>query len=534
MKKLSTAALLAVALSASPLAADTLRVGLAAGPSSLDPHFHNIATNNAMMRNVFDRLVHMDANMRLVPALAESWTPIDETTWEIKLRAGVTFHDGTDFEASDVIYSVERIPSVPNSPSAFTKFVKSIEAIEVVDDLTLRIKTSGPVPLLASDLAQFSIVSKQSAEAYLAANPSAAASITEIDSAAFNSGALAIGTGPFSVTKWAPEETLHLARNDAYWGDKPHFEAAELRPIQNDAARLAALQSGDVDLIDALPTSDAGKIREDAKFTVFEKPSNLAIYLHMDTERDDTPFVTANDGSKIQNPLKDVRVREALSLAINREGIARAIMDGAAKPAGQLLDVGFAGASENLPAPAYDANRAKELLTEAGFPEGFKITLQTSNDRYVNDEKVALAIAQNLTRIGITTAVQAETKATYFGNASKQAYSFMLLGWGSSTGEQGSSLEALLHSYDEENASGSANRGRFSDAKFDGMITEAMQTLDEAERNAKAAAAAEYGIGEQHGLIPIHFQNNLWAARKGITFEPRADAYTIIDTAAAE
>lgn len=534
MKHLSIAAMFAAALAASPLAADTLRVGLAAGPSSLDPHFHNIATNNAMMRNVFDRLVHTDANMRLVPALAESWTPVDETTWELKLRADVTFHDGTTFEASDVIYSIERIPHVPNSPSAFTRFVKAIESVEVIDDLTIRIKTNGPLPLLASDLAQFSIVSKQSAEAYLAANPSAGSDILAIDSAAFNSGALAIGTGPFKVTKWAPEETLHLVRNDAYWGGAAHFDTVELRPIQNDAARLAALQSGDVDLIDALPTSDAAKIRSDAKFTVFEKPSNMAIYLHLDTERDDTPFVTAKDGSKIVNPLKDVRVREAISIAINREGIARAIMDGSAKPAGQLLDVGFAGASENLSAPAYDAARAKELLAEAGFPEGFKITLQTSNDRYINDEKVALAIAQNLTRIGIETAVQAESKATYFGNASKQMYSFMLLGWGSSTGEQGSSLESLLHSYNAETAAGSANRGRFSDAKFDAMITEAMATLDETERNAKAAAAAEYAIGEQFGLVPIHFQNNLWAARKGVTFEPRADAYTIVNAAAAE
>lgn len=533
MKHLTIAALLASA-AALPSYADTLRVGLAAATSSLDPHFHNIATNNAMMRNVFDRLVHTDANMRLVPALAESWTPVDDTTWEVKLRAGVKFHDGTDFEASDVVYSIERLPHVPNSPSAFTKFVSAIEAVEVVDDLTLRIKTKGSVPLLPNDLAQFSIVSKQTVEAWLAANPGAAEDLLKVQSSAFNSGALAIGTGPYKVVSWKPEETMVLARNDAYWAGASHYENVEIRPIQNDAARLAALQSGGVDLIDALPTSDVAKIKSDAKFTVFEKPSNMAIYLHLDTARDESPFVAGKDGKAIKNALKDVRVREAISVAINREGIARAIMDGAAKPAGQLLDVGFAGASDKLAAPAYNAQAAKDLLAEAGLPDGFKVTLQTSNDRYVNDEKVALAIAQNLTRVGIETAVQAESKATYFGNASKGAYSLMLLGWGSSTGEQGSSLEALLHTYDKDAATGSANRGRFSDEKFDAMIQDAMSTLDEAERNAKSAAAAEYGIGEQFGVIPIHFQNNLWAARKGVTFEPRADAYTIVSGAGAE
>lgn len=530
MKRLPLAALLAAALlQAGPAAADTLRFGIAAGPSSLDPHFHNIATNNGMMRNIYDRLVHTDENMRLVPALAVSWKPVDDTTWEIKLREGVKFHDGTPFGPEDVEYTLARIPKVPNSPSAFTTFVSKIAAVEIIDAATVRLRTKGPVPLLPNDLAQFSIISKETAETWLAANPGAAESILHIDSSRFNSGELAVGTGPFKAAGWKPEETMHLARNDAYWGPAPHYEKVSIRPIQNAAARLAALQAGDVDLIDALATSDAARIRNDARFAVFEKPSNMAIYLHLDTDRDASPFVKAKNGADIVNPLKDVRVREAMSLAINRAGIVDRIMDGSAKPAGQLLDTGFAGASANLPAPAYDPNRAKALLAEAGLPDGFRLTLQTSNDRYINDDKIALAIAQNLTRVGIQTAVQAESKATYFGNASKQAYSLMLLGWGSSTGEQGSSLETLLHTFDAKNARGAANRGRYSDAKFDAMIEDAMATLDETQRNAKVAAAAEYVIGQRHGLIPIHFQNNVWAARKGVVFTPRADAYPIVD-----
>jgi peptide/nickel transport system substrate-binding protein len=209
-------------------------------------------------------------------------------------------------------------------------------------------------------------------------------------------------------------------------------------------------------------------------------------------------------------------------------------MDGAAKPAGQMLDVGFAGASDNMPAMSYDAAGAKALLAEAGLPDGFSITLQTPNDRYVNDERIALAIAQNLSQIGIATQVQAEPRATYFGNASKLEYSVMLLGWGSSTGEQGSSLESLMHTYNKDAGAGGSNRGRFSDPTFDEMIDTAMATLDETKRNALVAAAAEYGIGQRFGIIPVHFQKNFWAGRKGVEFTPRADNYTVASEISGE
>lgn len=513
--------------------AQTLRVAIAAPPTSLDPHFHNLGPNNAAMRNIYDRLIHMDANMRLQPGLAVSWTPLDDTTWEIKLREGVSFHDGTPFGAEDVLFTIARIPQVPNSPSALTRFVSRIAEAEAPDSHTLILRTNEPAPLLPNDLAQFSILSLETTEAYLAANPGIADNIHLIDSSHFNSGALAVGTGPFRVLSWAPGDPMRLAANADYWGGAPAFAEAVVRPISNDAARLAALLSGDVDLIDGLPTADIANVRANDRFTVFEAPSNLAIYLHMDSDRDASPFVRGADGSEIENPLRDQRVRRAMSMALNRDGIARVIMDGAARPAGQMLAPGFAGASDNLPAPAFDADGARALLAEAGYPNGFSITLHGPNDRYVNDERIAQAVAQNLSRVGIRTQVSVEPGATYFGAATRLDYSVMLLGWGSSTGEQGSTLDALLRTHDRDRGHGSANRGRFSDERFDQMIGAAMQVLDETERNAQVAAAAEYVIGEQVGVIPIHFQMNFWAARQGIEMTPRADNYTVLSEISA-
>ncbi len=517
---------IALAAFAAPVSAETLKVGIAAANSSLDPHFHNIGTNNSALRNVYDRLIHMDETMRLQPALATAWTPLDDLTWQIELRDGVTFHDGTPFGPEDVIYTFERVPNVPNSPSSFARFVEVVETIEQTGPTTLLLKTSEPVPLLPNNLAQVAILSLETVEGFLEANPQAAEDPTLVDSSLFNSGDLAIGRGPYRVVDWEPNSPLVLSAYQDYWSDAPAYQDVIFRPIGN-AARLAALEAEDVDLIDGVPTADIERVRADTRFAVYEAPSNLAIYLHVDSDRTESPDVTAIGGGAIDNPLRDVLVREAISRAINREGIARAIMDGAAKPAGQMLDVGFAGASPTLEAMEYDPEGARGLLAQAGLAEGFAVTLRTPNDRYINDERIALAIAQNLAQVGIQTDVMAEPRSTYFGNASALKYSLMLLGWGSSTGEQGSTLDALLHTYNQETGQGRSNRGRFSDPTFDAMISEAMAALDESTRNVRVAEAAEYVIGERLGIIPIHFQTNVWAARDGVVLVPRADNYTI-------
>ena len=518
----------ALAMAASPAIAASLTVGIASEPSSVDPHYHNLGPNNSATRNIYDRLIHMDARMRLQPALAVSWTPIDDTTWEVKLREGVKFHDGTDFNADDVIFTFDRIPHVPNSPSSFTRFAKTVKSIEAVDDHTLRITTDGSQPLTPNNLAQVAIVSKETIEDYYAANPGIAEDVLSIDSSHFNSGELAVGTGPYKLSSWKPGEAMMLEANADYWAGAPTFASVEVRPLKNDAARLAALQSGDVDIIDAVPTADLERIEADDAFTVYSQPANLAIYLHLDSDREYTPNITAKDGSQIKNPLRDVRVREAISKAINRPGIVARIMDGAAAPASQMLPAGFSGVSDNLKPMEYDVEGAKALLAEAGYGDGFKMVINAPNDRYVNDEQIAQAIAQLLARIGIEMSVQTEPKATYFKNASALNYSLMLLGWGSSTGEQGSTFMSLLHSHDKDAGMGTSNRGRFSDPEVDALLQDAMSDVDEASRSAKIAKVADRAIGEQFGIIPVHYQMNFWAGRDGVVYTPRADNYTVI------
>ena len=471
----------------------------------------------------------MDAHMNLQPALATSWVADDDTTWTIKLRKGVKFHDGTSFDAEDFVYTVKRIPKVPNSPSSFTKFTKTFESVEAVGPYTLRIKTKGRQPLTPNNLAQISVVSKETVENYLKKHPSKAKDIYSVDSSSFNSGELAVGTGPYKVVSWKPGEPMVLKANSEYWGGKPAFSDVKIIPLKDDSARLASLLSGDVDIIDGVPTADLENVANNAKLKLFKQPANLAIYLHMDSNREYTPNITAKDGSKIKNPLRDVRVRKAISMAINRKGIVARIMDGAAEPASQMLPAGFAGVSSKLKPMPYDVEGARKLLKEAGYGDGFKMIINGPNDRYVNDEKIAQVIAQLLARVGIDASVQTEPKATYFKNASKLKYSFMLLGWGSSTGEQGSTLMSLLHTYNKEAGQGTSNRGRFSDAKLDRMLEDAMADVNESSRSAKIARAAERGIGELFGILPVHYQMNFWAARKGIQYTPRADNYTIVN-----
>ncbi len=533
-RPLTGAAIAGLMLSALPALAADLTVGIASEPSSVDPHYHNLGPNNSAARNIYDRLINMDAHMQLQPGLALSWKAVDDTTWEVKLREGVKFHDGTDFNAHDVIFTFDRIPHVPNSPSSFAKFSKTIESIEAVDDYTLRITTKGRQPLTPNNLAQVAIVSKETVEEYYAAHSDIAEDVLSIDSSHFNSGALAVGTGPYTLTSWKPGESMMLSANAGYWGGAPGFGTVEVRPLKNDAARLAALMSGDVDMIDAVPTADLKNVEADAELNLFSQPSNLAIYLHLDSDREVSPNITAKDGSEIANPLRDVRVREAISRAINREGIVARIMDGAASPASQMLPAGFSGVSDKLAPMPYDVAGAKALLAEAGYGDGFRMVINAPNDRYVNDEQIAQAIAQLLARVGIEMSVQTEPKATYFKNASALKYSLMLLGWGSSTGEQGSTLMSLLHSYDKEAGQGTSNRGRFSDAQVDALLEDAMSDVDEASRSGKIAQAAERGIGELFGVIPVHYQMNFWAARDGVSYTPRADNYTVLSEITAK
>ena len=513
---LGAAMALAVA-GALPAGAQELKVGLANEPTAIDPHYHNLTPNNALTASIFDALILQDDRQRLLPGLATSWKALDATTWEFTLRQGVKWHDGKPFTADDVLFSFERAPEVPNSPSSFATFTKG-KTLTKIDDFTIRIKTAKPHPLTPNDVSQLKIISRAAAEGASTAD--------------FNSGKAAIGTGPFKFVEWVPNDRLILERYDDYWGDKPEWSRVVIKPIKSGPARVAALLAGDVDFIDKVPTPDIERLKSDPDLSLSQGTSNRVIYLHLDQFREDSPFVRAKDGGPIKNPLMDQRVRKAISKAINRKAIVERVMEDVAIAAGQLLPDGFFGVSDKLKVEPYDPEGAKALLAEAGVPDGFKLTIHGPNDRYINDAKIAEAIAQMLTRIGIDTAVETMPKSIYFKRASRGGpdgspeFSLVLVGWGAGTGEASSPLKSLIHTYDKSRGMGASNRGRHSDAKIDALIEEALATVDDAKREALLQDATERAIGNL-AIIPLHYQVNTWGARKGLTYKARTDERTL-------
>ncbi|HYT97492.1 MAG TPA: ABC transporter substrate-binding protein [Casimicrobiaceae bacterium] len=490
----------------------TLTIGLGTDVTAIDPHYHNLTPNNNVAAHIYGYLVERNEKSQPIPGLATEWKTLDPTTWEFKLRKGVKFHDGSEFTAADVVASIERVPKVLNSPSPFTAYTKQIQKIEVVDPYTIRFKTATPYPLMPTDLTQVAIISKQFASA---------------STEDFNSGKAAIGTGPYKVVKYVKSDRLDLARNDNYWGGKTPWEKVTLRILPNDATRVAALLSGDVQVIENVPTSDAARMKSDKRISVSRVVADRLIYLHLDSDRDVSPFVTDKAGAPIaKNPLKDSRVRKALSKAINRPAIVERVMEAEAVPSGQLVADFLFGSTKNLQPEKYDPDGAKKLLAEAGYPNGFGLTIHAPNNRYVNDAKIAQTVAQMLSRIGVDTKVVTMPSATYFTQATDLKFSFMLLGWSTGTGEASSALKALLMTYNRDKGYGTANRGRYSNSKVDALTEDALQTVDDVKREAYLQRATELAINDT-GIIPLHFQVNLWATREGITYTPRVDEQTL-------
>jgi peptide/nickel transport system substrate-binding protein len=491
-----------------------LVVALSATVSSMDPHFHNLTPNNAIARHLFDTLVRTDEKQAHLPGLAESWKVIDTLTWEFKLRKGVKWHDGSDFTADDVVATFKRVPNVPNSPASLAALVRPITNIQVVDKHTLRFSTAKPHPLMVNDMSGVPIISKKAAEAAKTED--------------FNNGKLAIGTGPFKFVEYVSGDRIVFARNDAYWGPKPAWSTVKFKIITNSSARVAALLAGDVQLIENVPTADIAKLKSDARLDLARTVSNRLIYLHMDTGREkNSPFVTDKAGKPLDaNPLKDVRVRRAISKAIDRQAITSRLMEGESQPAGQFLPEFFFGTSKKLPPDAFDPEGAKKLLAEAGYPNGFGITVHGPNNRYVNDEKIVQAVAQYLTRVGIQAKVETMPSTVFFTRATKLEFSLLLAGWSPDSGEVSSPLRSLVHTRDASLGMGAANRGNFSDAGLDAMISTAVATVDETKRGMLLAAASEKAIAGLQAVVPVHYEISTWGMRKGMQYKARVDQYT--------
>jgi peptide/nickel transport system substrate-binding protein len=420
----------------------------------------------------------------------------------------VRFHDGSDFTARDVVFSIERTLRVPNGQ--FRTFTQRIVGKEIPDPHALRLRTATPYAMLPYDLDSVFIVSKKSAAG---ARPGD-----------FDSGKAMNGTGPFRFVRFARGDRVELARNDAYWGGRPPWETVSFRIVPTDPARLAGLLSGDLDVIEQVPTADLPRIRGDSRLAIAQKVSWRTIFFHLDQYRDRAPgLADPSDRPLERNPFKDRRVRQALSKAIDRQAIAGRLMDGAAMPASNLVSPPVFGYAPDLKPETYDPVEAKRLLAEAGYPEGFSMTLAAPNNRYVNDEQLAQAVAQMFARIGVRARVEAFPMSAYMSKARKGDFAFAMLGWGSFSGDL--ALRSLVATPDPAKGFGAFNWSGYSNSRLDALLELAFASVDEKRREPLARDAMRLAMRD-YAVIPLHHQLAIWAMRRPLAYVPRTDEFT--------
>ncbi|MFZ9414773.1 MAG: ABC transporter substrate-binding protein [Alphaproteobacteria bacterium] len=493
--------------------AQTLSIGIQNEPNTLDPQWNLVGNNTQAMRNIYDTLSARDRNLQLVPSLALSWRAVDDTTWEYKLRPGVKFHDGSDFTAEDVKFTIARVGSIPGNPNSYAVYVGQIREVVVVDPLTVRFVTNGPAPLLPTNLSNIFILSSRNGPQ---------------PNGDFNTGKAAIGTGPFRVVSWQPGSPLVLRRNDAYWGDRQPWQDVRFVPISRDSARVAALLAGDIDFINRVPIADLARLRQDPKIRVFAGDSAYVYMLFPDVENDSPQGVRDIAGNPVaKNPFKDARVRRALSLAINRQAIVDRTMEGQASVANQAVPAGFFGHSTRIAPAAFDAERARALLAEAGYRDGFQVDLSCPNDRFANDAKICEAVAQFLVRIGIRTQVSAMPSAVFFPRRGKKEFGLHMAGWGSLTGESSYFLGAQVHTARRALGLGAIHTNGISAPEIDALVQEARPVLDEARRRAILEKAMELAMERGYIIPAVTFQVLSAGRADRVSYATRADEETL-------
>jgi peptide/nickel transport system substrate-binding protein len=493
--------------------AQEFKLAMSSPPTSLDPHFYNLTPNVNVARHMFETLVTPDADSHPVPGLAASWSLVNSLTWEFKLRKGVKFHDGSELTAEDVAWSMDRPATIVGSPGKFDSATRAIINKKIIDPYTIRFTTREPYPLMLNDMMTIQIVSKK-----------ATAGLTSDD---FNSGKGMVGTGPFKFVKFLRDDRLELERFDGYWGPKPAWSHVTLRFIPNGATRVAALLSGDVNAIENVPTPDLARVRADSSINFVSKISQRLIFLAVDSVRAKSPWVTDKDGKMLdKNPLRDLRVRQALSMAINRDAIKDRVMEGLSEPTNNLVPPVLFGHNPALKVTRYDPEGAKKLLAQAGYPNGFGLTIHTPNNRYINDEKISQSVAQMFARVGVTTKVEGSPMAVFAAHGTKNEFSLYLFGWNATTGESSFPLRNLLACEDTTKGYGGFNWSKYCNPSIDALVGKAMNTIDDKARLPMLQEAAAIGLNDV-GLIPLHNQVTTWAMKKGYKYQARLDEGTL-------
>ena len=417
--------------------------------------------------------------------------------------------------AQDVIYSLCRVAKVANSPSPFTFATRNIAHATAADPHTVILETSTVYPLLPNDMSKIAILSaKLNHGDNVRFDRYGCSGDAWPQTGDFNNGKLAIGTGPYRLGEYVSGQRIVLLRNDRYWGAKPAWSRVVFRPLSSDRARVAALLKDEVDMIEAPPPEEVIRVQADPRFTIARYRSARVIFLQFDAVSDHNPAISGVSG----NPLKDKRVREAISRAIDRFAISHKVMGGFSQPAWQLLYT----AQDHKIAGWHDREKAMALLAQAGYPNGFELILSSPNDRYVNDGRIAQQIGRMLTEVGIRTKVNLLPSNTFFAKRNRKELGFRIGGWMVSTGEMSYPLRLLVATPDAAKGNGTANYDGYSNPAFDRLLDEAMQTLDSGKRQRLLQQASDMAI-EDFAVIPIHYEINLWAMKKGIDFEGRWD-----------
>ncbi|MEM7446055.1 MAG: ABC transporter substrate-binding protein [Pseudomonadota bacterium] len=483
-------------------------------PSTMDPHARNTAPVLGFLNNIYEGLMRRAPDMSLEPALAASWEPLGDEGWRFHLREGVTFHNGNDFTADDVLFSYERASS---EVSDVRSWFASVSDVQVVDDYTIDFMTSRPDPLFPTSITNFMIMDRDWAVENGAESP-----VTEGDNyATLNAN----GTGAFMVVERAPDiETVVEAFPD--WWDEPmhNIDRATFTPITSQATAVAALISGEIDFFEPIPLQDTPRIAENPDLSLIEGIEARVIFFGFDQANDELAYSSVEGA----NPFQDPRVREAVYRAINVDAIVQTIMRGNAQSTGLLVSPSVAGwTAEQDQRLDYDPDRARELLAEAGYPDGFDFMLRCPNDRYINDEAICTAVTGMLQQIGLDVDLLAEPVSQYFTNLRAGEFDMYMLGWSPGTFDSEHPVRFLMATPNEELRLGSWNFGGYSNPDVDELLTAVQTTIDPDQRQQDIDAIHTI-LREDRVYVPLFVQPLVWAAQNNVSVIQRPDNFFLL------
>ncbi len=508
---LLSSAVLAISLFAASAQAAALRWGAQNDIMTLDPHSQNHATTNAILMHAYEGLTRYSDKYQVEPALATKWTFVTPTQVRFELRRGVKFQDGSPFTADDVLFTFDRIRQPQGTMQIY---VTGIKEIKKIDNYTIEMMLDGPSPILLRNIIDFRIMSRAWAEKNKATN-------TQDYKAKEDSFASrnAMGTGPYKITSWQPDQKVTMVINKDWWDErKNNVTEVTYLPIKSDPTRVAALLSGDIDLLTDLPTQDVAKLKAAPKLKVVEGPEVRTIFFAMDQGSDELRGASV----KGKNPFKDKRVREALNLAIDRETIKRTIMRGLSIPAGIMVAPGVNGNTADIDMPLKpDQEKARKLLAEAGYPDGFEVPMNCPNNRYVNDEAVCQAVVAMWAKIGMKARLVTLPMAQHSQIFQRFEAPLYMLGWGVATYDAQYFLQAVARTK-TTGADGNYNFSKVSDAKVDQLVDAIKGETDVAKRNAMLREAL-LRVRDESLFIPLHHQMRPWAMRSNVDTVHRSD-----------